>query len=213
MSKGKDFFNKKYFFNREHSNYNNYLLWDNDRFWNSIINTIKKYHSRGNALDIGCAFGFLVKRMAPFFSKVYGADISEYALGKAKAQMPAATFDQLDLDVDDLPYPDFHFDLITALDVLEHTQSVKSSMKKILPKLKKDGILIISVPIKDSWAGKLFHKLDKDSTHVSVLARKDLLRIIDEVDLKIIEEKYFLNLGFMKLWKIPVDVELVLRKK
>lgn len=207
------FYNERYFFGKDRSNYDDYRKWDNDKFWRSTIDDIKEYQISGNALEIGCAFGYLLKRIDPYFREIHGADISGYALKNAKNEAPRAILRKLDIEKDVLPYEDGYFDLIIAYDVLEHTKSVESSLHKIVPKLKKNGYLMLSLPVKDTWAGKIFNKLDKDPTHQSILKSSEILRIIESVKLKTIKKSYFFNVGYMKIRRIPVDIELLLRKE
>ncbi|MCK4798533.1 MAG: class I SAM-dependent methyltransferase [Spirochaetes bacterium] len=209
----KKYFSKDYFFKGKNSNYTNYNLYDNAGFWKSLIQFIEKYKMSGKVLDIGCAFGFFLKRLNTFFDGLYGVDISEFAVQNAKEQLPNADFRVVDLNTDDLPYPNDYFDLITALDVLEHTNSISESLSKILPKLKKDGFLIISIPLNDTWAGRIFQIFDRDESHISIPSRKKLFKIIDDLGLKTIESFYFFNFIKFKLKCFPTTIEMVLQKK
>jgi SAM-dependent methyltransferase len=207
------FYNEKYFFGKERSNYDDYRKWDNDKFWRSTIDDIRKYRMSGNALEIGCAFGYLLKRIAPYFREIHGVDISGYALKYAKKEVPGAILHKIDIQGGVLPYEDSYFDLIIAYDVLEHTDSIENSLHKIVPKLKKNGYLMLSLPVKDTWAGKIFNKLDKDPTHQSILESAEILRIIEGAELKTIKKNYFFNIGYMKVRGIPVDIELLLKRE
>jgi len=213
MKKLEHLFNKDYYFGRKNSNYDNYRKWDNDRFWKSVIKTIKRYDIGGNSLDVGCAMGFLLKREKSYFENICGIDISDFAVSQAKQEAPFAIIKKVDIDDDQIPFSDNYFDFITALDVLEHTKSIERSLGKILQKLKDDGIIMISIPLADTFFGKVFHKMDVDKTHISVPTVKTLFELLDKLDLEIIEKKYFLNAGYFKIWGIPLDVELVLKKK
>lgn len=213
MKLSQEFFSKDYFFGKKKSNYYNYNWWDKDSKWKHIIKAVEKNKISGKVLDIGCAFGFLLKRLRLYFRELHGLDISGYAVERARKEVPSAKLEILNIDTDELPYSDEYFDLITALDVLEHTQSIEKNLKKIVKKLKKDGYLIVTVPIKDSWAGRIFSFFDKDYSHISVLPKIEIYEAIDEAGLKIIEKRFFLNLIFFKLKYVPVGIELLLQKK
>jgi SAM-dependent methyltransferase len=173
---------------------------------------VKRHKLQGNALDVGCAFGFLLKRLAPYFEQLHGIDISDFAIAKAQNEVPKAQFQRLNLNIDELPYPDNYFNLITAVDVLEHTHPIEESLNKIIQKLKRHGILVMSVPVKDSWAGKILKAIDKDESHVSVLSRQEVLRIIEKTGLKKLGEAYYWFAGFVMLKGIPIDLQLILQK-
>ncbi len=213
MKLTKDYFSKDYFFGKKLSNYFNYNSWDNDRYWNSVIDIIKKYKINGRMLDVGCALGLLLKRTKKYFNEIHGLDISEFAINEAKRNVPGAILKITDINNDELSYPDKYFDLITALDILEHTESMQDSLRKIISKLKDNGYLIISVPLKDTWAGRIFSLFDIDKSHISIPTKKELLEMIDRLELKIINQSYFLNMIYFKIKGIPVCIELVLKKK
>lgn len=213
MTSSQKLFSKDYFFGHKCSNYINYNWWDNDGYWKSIISVIKKYKMSGRMLDIGCAFGFLIKRVVPYFNEVHGIDISKFAIQRAKKEAPSAILKVVDFDTENLPYPDKYFNLITALDFLEHTESIEKSLKKITKKLKDNGYLIIFLPIKDTWAGRINRIFDKDATHISVPSRKELFEAINRAGLKIIKKSYCLPIIFFRLKGIPVFIEVVLQKK
>lgn len=212
MNLPESFFAKDYFFGLKNSNYLNYSHYDNDLFFRSIISKIKKYEIKGKALDIGCAFGFLLKRIDKYFTELYGIDISGYVLKRAIVEAPSAKIEKIDIENDELPYPDEYFDLITALDVLEHTKSPEKNLNKIVAKVRKRGYLIITLPVRDSLIGKAFGIFDKDYSHVGILSREELFKIIKNANLEIIEENYFLDLVFLKLKYIPTHIELLLQK-
>jgi 2-polyprenyl-3-methyl-5-hydroxy-6-metoxy-1,4-benzoquinol methylase len=87
-----------------------------------------------------------------------------------------------------LPYPDEYFDLITAFEVLEHTESIEKTLRKIVHKFRVHGYLLIEVPIiVDNQAGKIFHALDRDPSHIGILPRKELFSIIQHMGLEMLE--------------------------
>ncbi|MBI4837456.1 MAG: class I SAM-dependent methyltransferase [Candidatus Portnoybacteria bacterium] len=213
MELSKDYFQKDYYFGKKLSNYFNYNLWDNDRYWKSAIDTIKKYKISGRALDVGCAFGFFLKRIEKYFNEIHGIDISDYAIARTKEVAPFAKLQIVDISNDELKFPDKYFDLITAFDVLEHTRSIESSLGKLAAKLKDDGYLIISVPLRDTWAGRIFRWFDIDKSHISVPTQEELFGMIDRAGLKVIDGFYFLNIPYFKVRLILVSIEIVLRKQ
>jgi SAM-dependent methyltransferase len=72
----------------------------------------------GTSLDVGCATGFVVEALRELGIDAQGVDISRYAVEHAAAGA-RGHIRQGDLRRG-LPFPDGHFDLVTALETLEH---------------------------------------------------------------------------------------------
>jgi 2-polyprenyl-3-methyl-5-hydroxy-6-metoxy-1,4-benzoquinol methylase len=210
----KEYFSKDYYFGKKNSNYADYRDWDKNSFWARPIKLIEKYKISGNLLDIGCAFGYFLKRAEGFFDEVYGLDISEFALATAKKTVNNAIFAQWDLDNEKLlPYEDKYFDLITAFDVLEHTKSFDQSLAKIIPKLKDNGYLMLGMPIKDSLTGRWFKLRDIDKSHVYIPTKKELMGSISKHGFKIVELNPYLNNPYRRINGIGENLEILLKFK
>ncbi len=78
------------------------------------------------------------------FGKVHGMDMSEEAIHFSR-QIFDGEIKKGSLP-DDIPYPDNKFDVILALDVLEHIEEDQRSIEAIKNLLVKDGIVLITVP-------------------------------------------------------------------
>ncbi len=205
-------FDADYYYGQKRSNYGAYDHLDNLKHWQPVLTLFERHHIQGSILDIGCAFGYFLKYAAPGFNSVSGADISEFAVEKAGETLPRGQFITLDLDTEELPFPDESFDIVTAFDVLEHTKSIAASMKKIYPKIKKGGYLLFSVPVKDTWAGRIFTLFDKDVTHISVPTKQELASVIESSGMEFIEQTSFFVPGDSRIPFIPVTHEVLLRR-
>jgi len=206
-----DKFDADYFYGGNKSNYSNYERMNPSETFKTFISFISKEKVTGRLLDVGCAFGFLMRELKRFFSEVHGCDISKFAIAKAREYNPDADLKVVDIE-ERLPYPDEFFDCIAALDVLEHTKSFEESLRRLITKLRQGGHIIISSPLY-AWPRKLFGSLDKDKTHISIPRESRLKELIQELKLVIISEKKFARFPLLRrIPKIPAQIELILKK-
>ena len=95
-------------------------------------------------LEIGCGTGGLTKNLVEY-GNVTAFDISSDAVEYCKN---AGLKNVFVMDIKDFDPKDYKrkFDLVLALDVLEHIQDDIDAMKKIKQVLKKDGLFFVNVP-------------------------------------------------------------------
>lgn len=107
---------------------------------------LKKYfkENRIKVLDLGCGTGGVINSIkTPAF--VYGVDKSERALKLARKR-GLKNLLKHDFSKSRLPLKDSSFDVILALDVLEHLKKPSNVLKEISRVLKPEGVLIVVVP-------------------------------------------------------------------
>lgn len=115
----------------------------NDGTLNCLLN---KHLSGGeSALDIGCGNGFILGTLDREFgfSNLCGIDLVCYLEENIK---PRVKFRALDINFERLPYSGESFDLVTAIQVVEHLENPFFIMREIRRVLKKGGLFIMSVP-------------------------------------------------------------------
>jgi methionine biosynthesis protein MetW len=95
-------------------------------------------------LDIGCGEGTLAARVRDRFTEVHGIDISEEAVRLAIKNGVRAL--RANLNVDPIPFPENHFDVVTALDVIEHFIDPVRLIREIYRVLTPGGYTVISTP-------------------------------------------------------------------
>lgn len=126
-------------------------------------------------LDIGCGYGSFLKAAQDNF-ETYGIDPSKHAISQAKKYATSAKFEIATIS----SYKSKKlFDVITAFDVLEHTDKLSESLNIIKRWLKPGGILVVVVPVYDGIFGNIGSWLDKDVTHVQKLSRWDWLKLFE----------------------------------
>lgn len=124
-----------------------------------VENYIQDYLKKKDAkiLDVGCGTGKNLEQLKKF-GQIYGLDSSSEAIKFCKKR----GLKNIRLGkADDMPFQQNSFDLITLLDVLEHTDDNKT-LREAYRVLKKDGLLMLTVPalpwLWSEWDKILHHK-------------------------------------------------------
>lgn len=137
--------------------------------------------SKPKILDVGCGAGKNMEQLQKF-GQVWGLDNSGEAIKFCKKRglknLQLSNAEQTRLK------PNF-FNIITLLDVLEHTDD-KKCLKEMMRILNKGGILIITVPA-FSW---LWSDWDKVLHHNRRYNLKELTNILERNGFKIIKITY-----------------------
>ncbi|HWP61366.1 MAG TPA: class I SAM-dependent methyltransferase [Candidatus Paceibacterota bacterium] len=101
------------------------------------------------ALDVGCAAGTQVFKMAKLAKEAYGVDIAQNFIDAAdryKATQNISNAYFACAPAEQLPYPDQHFDAVMCGEVLEHVFDADIALAEIKRVLKIGGRACISVP-------------------------------------------------------------------
>lgn len=158
-----------------------------------------------SVLDVGCGDGRLIGILDKRIDVRVGVDISERAIGFAKAFSPDATFAAV--DAGDL---DRSFDVVSAIEVLEHIpeSDVSRFINVLAERTTRDGHVIISVPTVKlpanpkhhrHYTGDLLRQQISDSkAPVEILGMTDVYR-------RSILVEWYLRLTYNKYWKIEVE--------
>lgn len=93
-------------------------------------------------LDAGCGSGRLLDELAEY-GTVSAIDMSEYNVGMAQSRGHEDVHQAV---VEDLPFEDETFDLITSLDVLEHTRDDRVALRELRRVTKPGGRLLATIP-------------------------------------------------------------------
>ena len=136
-------FGKEFFDGSRNHGYGGFYY--DKRFWQPVIPTFKKYwnlESGDSLLDIGCAKGFMLfdlKQLIPEI-KVYGVDVSKYAIENVKAEVK--DYCQIG-DAISLPFDDKSIDVsisITTLHNLDENDLVTALLE--IERVTKRGSFI-----------------------------------------------------------------------
>jgi SAM-dependent methyltransferase len=96
----------------------------------------------GAVLDAGCGSGRTMDELARW-GKVAGFDFNQLGVEHARARGHS---DVRQARVEEIPWPDESFDLITCLDVLEHTPDDVASLRELRRVARPGAMLLVTVP-------------------------------------------------------------------
>jgi 2-polyprenyl-6-hydroxyphenyl methylase / 3-demethylubiquinone-9 3-methyltransferase len=100
----------------------------------------KRLGSSRDILDIGCGAGFLTNTLALHGHRVTGIDLSARSLEIATKKDSTKKVRYLLLDAFALPFPDQSFDVICAMDFLEHVEMPSQIIRDASRLLRPDGL-------------------------------------------------------------------------
>lgn len=112
-----------------------------------VYGLLHKYLPQGNrnsrrALDLGCGAGLNLERLSQY-AQTTGTDYYEEALHFCRRR----GFTRLcKADAANLPFASNSFDIVTALDVIEHLDDDRVALEELLRVMRPGGVLIVSVP-------------------------------------------------------------------
>lgn len=111
-----------------------------------VLDAIERHLSKKvniKVLDIGCGSGLMLNALENI-GQTYGMDMSDDAINFSKEIFNGKI--EKGFLPDHSPYPENFFDLITALDVIEHIDQDVDSLRMIRAHLVSGGKAIITVP-------------------------------------------------------------------
>lgn len=128
----------------------NWLFWQR---LHTAMNFIGKHAPYENVLDFGCGSGVMLPFLAQHSRQVTAMDIDLLPLESLKKHIPLAenvrVLDANQTALSHLPLKSF--DLISALDVLEHVDDLSTTLSDLLHLLKAGGRLIVSGPTENTF--------------------------------------------------------------
>lgn len=121
--------------------------------WRERRETLLKYKSGGDLLDLGCSTGGFLESIKGPGWRLYGIEMSEDVAARAKARTGAEVFVG---DILDAPYAAESFDVVTCFHVFEHLYHPREVLEKVSMWLKPGGIFYAFVPNIDSAGARIF---------------------------------------------------------
>jgi len=137
-------------------------------------------------LDIGCRDGFLLKQIRNLKSNCYCYGIEK----DSEVLEEVEGCDIRIADTKNLPFKNNFFDVVFALDVLEHIKEIETAILEIKRVLKNEGIIVVSGPT-ESWFYKfcrfLYVRTIHHDEHVHTIY--DIEKKFETCGFRIIEKK------------------------
>jgi 2-polyprenyl-3-methyl-5-hydroxy-6-metoxy-1,4-benzoquinol methylase len=123
----------------------NWLFWQRLR---KVMDHVQSPSQYQNILDFGCGSGVMLPYLASISTHVTAMDVDLLPIQSVQKYIPLPqnvdVKDATKTTISDLPASSF--DLIIALDVLEHVHDLPQTLRELLALLKPNGRLIVSGP-------------------------------------------------------------------
>lgn len=154
---------------------------------NLIYSIFEEYNIKSGTrvLDYGCGSGFIVGQLQTRGYDACGTDISREAIEYGTSQGIKNLHSTNGIEVD---FPDESFDLILAMDVVEHIKDDNLVIKELERLLKPNGHLIITVPAYQ-W---MWGVQDEVSHHFRRYTMRSVIKLVkDHSSLLVLKKTYF----------------------
>jgi SAM-dependent methyltransferase len=170
------------YYNSYNGSYQDSQDWRRRRVFPLIVQVAHNLEG-GKVLDIGCSHGTLLAHLPDSLEK-HGVEIAQEAMSVARDKginVCSGSWEAYEFHT--------HFDLIIALDFLEHALDPVSAVSKMARLLAPGGYLIIETGNADSWAAKILGE-DWGYTsvfgHLTVLTPQALVLLAHEMRINIV---------------------------
>lgn len=166
------------------------------RILSRLLDEILQGEKQLTILDVGCGTGTTM-RLLGRYGEVTGIDISAKAIRYCREQ---GRLRLCQADSSCLPFSDESFDLVTALDLLEHLQDESRGLVEFWRVLKEGGRMLLFVPA----FMFLWSDFDRFSGHHRRYTKEELKQKVEQSGLEVIRLSYFNAILFPIVWAVRV---------
>lgn len=143
-----------------------------------------KLGNNPSILEIGCGTGANLALLKEF-GTVFAAEMDDFSRDYAREHSNIAVeYGELP---DTIPFADNTFDLICMFDVLEHVRCDSDALQALLPRLRKNGRILLAVPA-TKW---LFGDHDRMFHHFRRYSKQELEKTMYDSGLRLSKISYF----------------------
>jgi len=157
----------------------------------SLVESIARDFKKATILDVGCGTGINYSVLSKH-GDTFSTDASEEALAFSKSR---GTDGLARSDLESLPFANSTFDIVTALDVLEHVDDDLKALNEILRVTAKGGVLVITVPA----YGFLWSEHDEALHHRRRYAASELRNKLTNAGFEVERISYYITLLFFPI--------------
>ena len=136
------------------------------------------------ALDVGCGAGLLTEPLARLGAEVTGIDAAPEVIKVAREHASAMGL-AIDYRTSDVLEIEGRFDLITAMEVIEHVAEPAAFVNALAQRLSENGLLVMSTPNATSWSrlmmitiGEGFGQIPKGTHDFDTFIAPERLKVI-----------------------------------
>jgi len=169
--------------------------WKQESKARAYIKRLNKKQTSGRFLDIGCATGYMINKIAQDSDwQVYGVELSEHPVTFAREVLGLQNV--IHGDLFSVNYNDDFFDYINISDVLEHVPNPREFLQECRRILKPDGYIQLEVPNghNDSRGLINYNKQFNEagchaSGHVFFFQKATLLYLFDQIGFDVVRAR------------------------
>lgn len=181
----------------DHPEYNGIQEMAAYRLHDDVFELVKPFLKEGmHLLDFGCGQGAFSQRLIDAGMIVDACDINTEQI---KAKVSKKITLDLNKEIDPVFFPQ-KYDMLIALEIIEHLQNPWKYLSDCLKLLKDDGIIVLSTPNISNFVSRMrflmrgsltaFEKADLKHGHITPLSYIQIENLCDQLDLKILKKGY-----------------------
>lgn len=153
------------------------------------VANVNKPLAQVEVVDVGCGYGWLLDTFTGA-ARLCGSDISEHAIGMARQRHPERDYRVADL----LDGPPFEgtFDVILAVNLIEHLTDPESGIHSIAELSAPGSIVMVHLPVVDNaWGRWLYSKTyASDPTHIYRPQGREVKAMFESAGFTTLRESY-----------------------